>query len=308
MNRTRSLAVWSFALVAGWLAICCIIGVLAVEGALHPQRMQVYATDEARAQTIASKDGATLSLVQITAPDGARLRAWFLRPASSNDDAVLLLHGQSDNRAGELSNADLLLRRGFAVLLPDARGHGESGGAIATYGALETDDLRRWADWLEGEKSPRCLFGLGDSMGAAQLLESLRKIPEFCAVVAESSFSTFREAAFDRIGQQFSTGPWLGRTLLRPAVEEGLIYARLRYRVNLAGDSPLTATRTSHVPVLLIHGLADANLPPRHSERMKAARPEIELWEPPSADHCGASSAAPQEYERRVIGWFEAHS
>jgi len=31
------------------------------------------------------------------------------------------------------------------------------------------------------------------------------------------------------------------------------------------------------------------------------------LWEPEGADHCGASTAEPAEYEQRVIGWFEQH-
>jgi pimeloyl-ACP methyl ester carboxylesterase len=145
-------------------------------------------------------------------------------------------------------------------------------------------------------------------MGAAQLLQSLSSVPEFCAVVAESGFAGFREAAYDRIGQEFRTGPWLGRTLLRPAIEIGLVYARLRYKVGLAHALPERAVASSRVPMLLIHGLADDNIPPRHSERMHAANPATVLWEPPHAGHCEASTAEPEEYERRVVGWFESHA
>jgi fermentation-respiration switch protein FrsA (DUF1100 family) len=59
--------------------------------------------------------------------------------------------------------------------------------------------------------------------------------------------------------------------------------------------------------VMLIHGLADRNLPARHSEAIKAASPRVELWEPERADHCEASTVEPVEYERRVAGWFEGH-
>jgi predicted alpha/beta-fold hydrolase len=206
-----------------------------------------------------------------------------------------------------LGPADLLLRHGFSVLLPDARAHGASGGPIATYGVRETDDLHRWANWLEQSEPPHCVFGLGDSMGAAELLQSLSSIPDFCAVVAESSFASFREAAYDRIGQEFRTGPWLGRTLLRPVVEIGFLYTHWKYRIDLAHASPESAVAASRVPVLLIHGLADTNLPPRHSEEIKAANSAVVLWEPRYAGHCGASSAEPEAYERRVIGWFESH-
>ena len=144
-------------------------------------------------------------------------------------------------------------------------------------------------------------------MGAAELLRSLDEERGFCAVVAESSFASFREAAFDRLGQHFSTGPWLGRTLLRPAFVIGMEYAQMRYGVNLRDAAPEKSVANTNVPVLLIHGLADTNLPPRHSEMIKAEVPAVVLWEPTGADHCGASTAAPAEYERKVVGWFGTH-
>jgi hypothetical protein len=220
---------------------------------------------------------------------------------------VILLHGLGDNRTGMLGPAEMLLRHGYSVLLPDARGHGESGGAIGTYGVLEADDVRRWFDWMRKEQAPHCIDGLGDSMGGAELLRSLDAERGFCAVIAESPFATFREAAYDRIGQQFSTGSWLGRTLLRPVFPFGVVYARMRYGVNIAEANPARAVAGSQVPVMLIHGLSDSNLPVRHSEIIRAASPRVMLWEPEGADHCGASTVAPVEYERRVVGWLEEH-
>jgi len=207
--------------------------------------------------------------------------------------------------------AQLLLRHGYSVLLPDARAHGSSDGAVATYGLREADDIRRWFDWLQQTQGPHCVDGLGDSMGAAQLLESLSDEPKFCAVVAESPFANFREASYDRKGQEVGAGPWAGRTLLRPAVEMGILYARLKYGVDLSRAAPDAAVKASQVPVLLIHGRMDNNLPPRHSElivgRNHSHNPQVVLWEPRDAGHCGASGAEPAEYARRVIGWFDAH-
>ena len=292
----------------GWLSISAAAGIVAVEGALHPQRLPVTYTDEALAESVVARDRATVTDASIAAEDGVILRAWIIVPSKANRDAVILLHGQGDNRAGMLGNADLLLRRGYAVLLPDARAHGESGGAIAAYGVKEADDLRRWFEWLQQTRSPHCVDGLGDSMGAAILLQALAVEQRFCAVIAESPFSSFREASYDRLGQFFGTGPWLGRTLLRPSLVAGLLNTRWKYHVDLERASPEYAVAHSRVPVLLIHGLADTNLPPRHSERIKAANANVVLWEPLNAGHCGASAAAPAEYERRVVNWFSANS
>ena len=142
------------------------------------------------------------------------LRGWLLRPPNANGDASLLLHGLGDNRLGMSGYAQMLLARGYAVLLPDARGHGESGGNLATYGLLERHDIQQWVDYLQNAVHPHCVYGLGESMGAAQLLQSLEVEKRFCAVVAESSFSTFREIAYDRMGQPFGLGPWVGRIAL----------------------------------------------------------------------------------------------
>jgi hypothetical protein len=228
-----------------------------------------------------------------------------------NGDAVILLHGHTDNRTGMLGNADLLLRHGYAVLLPDARAHGKSDGGLATYGVKESGDVRNWFDWMQNSESPRCIDGLGESMGAAQLLQSLRTTPGFCAVIAESAFANFREASYDRLGEKFHAGAWAGRTLLRPAVEAGFLYARWKYGVDLERASPENAVAASNVPVLLIHGKEDTNLPPINSEMILAHNgmhnPSVQLWEPAEATHCGAAGAEPAEYERRVIGWFENH-
>jgi fermentation-respiration switch protein FrsA (DUF1100 family) len=308
VKRTRSIAIFTGAGLAMWLLLCSVIGVVAVEGALHPPRLVLSTEDEQHAATIANENHSVLHRVEAIAKDGAVLRAWIMVPVIGNHDAVILLHGQGDNRAGMLGPAGMLLRQGFAVLLPDARAHGLSGGVLGTYGVLEADDIRRWFEWLQQSEAPHCIDGLGDSMGGAELLRSLDAEHGFCAVVAESAFSSFREAAYDRLGQQFSMGPWLGRTLLRPALAVGVAYARLRYGVDFRDADPAGAVASSHVPVLLIHGLADTNLPPRHSEMIKARNQAVVLWEPLAANHCGASDAEPAEYEQRVVSWFAIHS
>jgi hypothetical protein len=145
-------------------------------------------------------------------------------------------------------------------------------------------------------------------MGAAQLLQSLETEPGFCAVVAESSFSTFREIAYDRVGQFFQTGPWLGRSILRPIVEAAFLYSQWKYGLETAKISPEDAVAKSQAPILLIHGALDGNIPPRHSRRIQARNKSVVLWEVPKADHCGAISTAHDEFEARLISWFEVHS
>ena len=245
--------------------------------------------------------------VSVTTEDQFVLRGWLLRPRVANGDVVLVLHGLADNRLGMLGYAHLFLAHGFGVVLPDARAHGASGGTIATYGLLEKDDIRSWAQFLETRETPQCIFGFGESMGAAQLLQSLSAGVNFCAVAVESPFANFREIAYDRMGQPFHLGSWVGRTLLRPMVEVAFWRAHSKYQVDMREVSPERSARQSRVPILLIHGVNDSNIPLRHSRLIHSRVPNSFLWEVAGADHCGAISVAPQEFEDRVVGWFEAH-
>lgn len=94
-----------------------------------------------------------------------------------------------------------------------------------------------------------------------------------------------------------------------PAIDAGLIYAKLRYGVYLASASPIESLTRSKVPTLLITGTADSNIPMRHSIALHKVAPDhTELWIVAGAEHTGAMQAAPREFERRVIEWFGTHS
>jgi alpha-beta hydrolase superfamily lysophospholipase len=85
----------------------------------------------------------------VRASDGSILRGWKVRSAKPNGDWVLLFHGVADNRMGVLEHALVLLSAGYNVVIMDARAHGASEGAMATYGWLERNDTRAIVESLE---------------------------------------------------------------------------------------------------------------------------------------------------------------
>lgn len=290
-----------------YLTFCTIAGIYLADGTLRPPRRPLTQEETAAvSQSVRALD-ADLADVSILTPDNVILRAWIIHPHHPNGDSVLLLHGLGDNRLGMTGYAQLLLAHGFTVLLPDARADGLSGGALATYGLLERNDIHQWFDFLQAQDHPRCIFALGESMGAAQLLQSLDTHPNFCAVAAESSFANFREIAYDRMGQPFHLGPWFGRIVFRPLVEVAFLRARWKYNLNMQQISPEDSAAATTVPVFLIHGQIDSNIPLRHSRRIHAHAPHAQLWEVPGADHCGALTTAPQEFEQRLLALFAPH-
>lgn len=63
-----------------------------------------------------------------------------------------------------------------------------------TYGVLESDDVHRWVDLLVSSEGCQRVFGLGESLGAGILLQSLSVEPRFRAVVG-SKFTVDRGRA-----------------------------------------------------------------------------------------------------------------
>jgi uncharacterized protein len=291
-----------------YLAFSAVLGIFVANGALHPERRPLTDDEIATAHQTAQALDARMEDASTTTPDGVALRAWLIHPRHSNGNAAIALHGVADNRLGMLGYAQLLVAHGFSVLMPDAREHGASGGELATYGLLERNDVRGWFDFLQAKEHPLCIFGFGESMGAAQLLQSLDAGTHFCAVAAESSFADFREIAYDRMGQPFHLGPWIGQTVLRPLVEFAFLRARWKYGLNMNQVSPANAVAATTIPVLLIHGQADSNIPVRHSRIIHSLTPATGLWEVSGADHCGAISTAPEEFEHRLLGWYDTHT
>ena len=302
LNRLKRLVV--LALIAcsiSLLLICVALGESATK--IYPGLR--YPTPTELAAGIAESTGGSWRAVTINSFDETPLAAWAFLPDKSraNGKAVIALHGLGDTRRGVLGHARMLMRNGYAVLTPDSRGHGISGGEFITYGLLERNDTHAWVDWMDANLHPTAIYALGESMGAAIILQSLPIERRIRAAVAEAAFNTFEEIAYDRMALV-----GLDKFIYWPMLEPAFLYSRARRGENLKLASPNEAIRQSTTPVLLICGTADRNIPARHSEALHRAAPNSsELWLIQGADHTLGFSSTPIEFEKRVVGWFENH-
>lgn len=269
--------------------------------ALHPANLNPKRTEQTAA--ILSRTGATKEDFTVVAQDGTILRGWKLRPPVPNGDWILAFHGVSDNRTGVLGHAEFLLRHGYSVVTMDSRAHGESGGAMATYGWKERYDTVAVTDALFSHEQVHHLGALGVSMGAAIALQSAPVEPRIEAVIAEDPFADLREVSYDYAGLHFS--PLLGMTLFRPATIYGLRAMAAAGGFSPDDVSPLKSVAARPFPVLLICGTRDVTIPCRHAEQIyRAARGPKELWVVEGATHAAALGHAPAEYEDRAIGFL----
>lgn len=283
--------------------IAAIAGWIVAPWFLHPVRRALTADIVHNADVAFAQIHATREDFSVHAQDGARLRGWKVRGARPNGDWVLLFHGVADNRIGVLDHALVLLSAGYNVTMMDARVHGDSGGAMATYGWIERHDTQSIVDALEAEEHPRHLFALGESMGAGIALQSAAIEPRIEAVVAEAPFANLREASYDYAGLRRS--PWLGKTLFAPFTWTMIYHAEQIANLPAADVSPMKAVATRAFPVLLICDGNDVALPCRHTKMIfDAAIGRKEMWVVPDAYHTAALGYQPAEFRRRVLAFF----
>ena len=283
--------------------VAAVMGWIMAPNFLHPERRLLTPDLVREADVSFANIHAQREDFHVTAPDGALLRGWKVRPREPNGLWVLVFHGVADNRVGVIGQAEMLLGAGYGVVMMDARAHGESGGAMATYGWLEREDTRAVVDALVVSEQPAHIFALGESMGAGIALQSAGVDPRIEAVVAEAPFASLREASYDYAGLQ--EYPLLGKTLFAPGAWLMLYRGGRLAGFPAAGVSVEKAAAQRPFPVLLICDTADTTLPCRHARRIYAAASGPKsLWVVPGAFHTGAIAFFPAEFQRRVLSFY----
>ena len=191
------------------------------------------------------------------AGEGLELKGWRCHPSGVSRGTLIYLHGIGDNR---WSGAGIITRfgaRGLDVVAYDERGHGESDGDACTYGFFEKQDLHRVIDTVE--RGPIILFG--HSLGAAVALQEAAGDPRITTVISAETFSDLRTVATERAPFFFVAG----------VIQRGFRLAEKEARFQVDAVSPVNAARQIRVPVLMIHGEADTDTSPGHSQRVFAA-------------------------------------
>ena len=245
-----------------------------------------------------------LESITISARDGISLHAYYLPAESPSDRLVIGLHGYTSNGLSDFcSHAFYFHRMGFDCLIPDHRGHGESGGDYIGFGILDRFDCRAWIDAIDrrfdGKK--RILLH-GTSMGgttalmtagAADLPESVKAVISDCAFT--SPYEIFRHI--------------LKKDYHLPAHPIMDINDRMCRRTAGYGFqdySTLTAMRNTRCPILFIHGKEDKFVPTWMTQQnFDACVSPKECW---FCDHAGHGSSYyenPEMYEAKVAHFIE---
>ena len=282
-------------------ALGAVLALLVAQFVLFPAVLAVYATNPPRPELgLRTPAGVGLAAEDVTvrSADGVRLAAWYVR--SGNGAAVLLLPGSGSTRDDLLGHAAMLAGHGYGVLLLDARGHGGSEGEPMEFGWGGERDVRAAVGYLASrpDVDPGRIGVLGQSMGGEQALTAAATDERIAAVVTEGAeVITTADASAD----PGTVGGW-------PSVP--MLWVSRVVSDLLADASPPPPHSESIAaiaprPVLLIAGQDPAELA---SNRffLEAGGPSVELWHLDDTPHTAGLRVHPDEYERRVVEFFDA--
>jgi dipeptidyl aminopeptidase/acylaminoacyl peptidase len=236
------------------------------------------------------------------------IRGWYAPgPASAAAPTVIIVHGRDSCRRDPvvMLPAGMLHRAGFGILLIDLRNHGDSDADNGHWagGAKEYRDVLGAWDWLVSTGQDPARIGLfGVSLGAATVTIATGEERRVAATWADSSPADVGVA-----GAEYASSNGYPDLVVGSAI----VIGRLIGDAELMSKSPDDEVmKLDGRPFGIVHGLADATVPPHHAVDLAAAAysggTRVEPWIIPGAEHAEAVLLRPSEYEMRLIPFFTA--
>jgi fermentation-respiration switch protein FrsA (DUF1100 family) len=237
-----------------------------------------------------------------SAGDSIRLSGWFFPSAAAEKaPAILLCHGIWTGRRECLPLALRFQSAGYNVLTFDFRAHGLSDGRFTSVGHHETNDVLGAVAYLKQrrEVGTQRIGVVGFSMGAAAAIQAAARCPDVAALVSDSAYATFLDAA--KYSFRLVT-----RVPHFPIAPMAMRWAKWMVNVDASQLRPVDVIgRIAPRPILITHGDRDEIVPARHALSLfKAAGEPKELWIEPGAHHVGARDLDPERYFSTVERFF----
>ncbi len=227
--------------------------------------------------------------------DGLKLKGWFI-PSNKSNNTLIVMHGYPTNKADVLPFSMFLLKN-FNVFLFDFRSFGESQGSYTTAGYKEVNDLDGAVEYLKSRKEVKNIGALGFSLGGAVAI--MNKNNNIKAIVADSAYSNLNNMI------EVMYKPFY--FLKYPFVQLTRIYGKIFFNVDPKDISPADEIKNINKPVLIIHGKKDSQIPVSEAYLLHNANKKAQLWIVDNADHGETYALNKEEYEKKVLNFFEKH-
>ncbi len=109
-------------------------------------------------------------MVSITSGDGLKLVGDVFNTDSGSHKWLIAIHGYTGKREHMYSYARYYAEKGYNILTPDMRSHGDSEGKLIGMGWLDKDDVKLWIDYVFDMDPEAEIVLHGVSMGGATVM------------------------------------------------------------------------------------------------------------------------------------------
>ncbi|WP_408636556.1 alpha/beta hydrolase [Pseudomonas agronomica] len=219
---------------------------------------------------------------------GENIHGWWWPAERKNAPAILYLHGVRWNLTGQLFRIQQLRALGYSVLAIDYRGFGKSQGDLPSEASVYEDARIAWGRLEVLQPDPALRLIYGHSLGGAVAVDLAAELGQKAAsngtpvpargLVIESTFTSLGDVA-----TAMADTPLPVRWLLSQKFDS----------IDKIGEI--------NMPLLIVHGAADAYVPPRFSEQLfNAAREPKRLLMVPGATHNNSMSLAGRTYRQAL--------
>ena len=251
-------------------------------------------------------DGMVYEAVSAPGAGGITQRGYLVTPDSTQRTrgVLIFIHGIGSGKEAFVDSARDYADAGFASLIYDQRGHGETTGDYITYGFYERHDVAHWVDFLE-MRFPDLPIGVwGTSLGGAVALQAMNVEPRLDFGVVSSTFADLREVVHD-YQTRYLRGLPLGFL-----TDHALRRAGRIANFDPAAVQPAEAARRIQQPLLYIHGTNDRRIAIDHGERIFAnvASADKTFVRVPGGGHLNTFQVGGEDLAERVLAWLVART
>ena len=216
---------------------------------------------------------------------------------------AICFHGYTSQGLSDyIGLSDYYLRRGFAMLLPDARAHGQSEGEYIGFGCLDRKDALVWIDWVIQECGEDVEIILhGTSMGGATVLmtSGLELPKQVKGIVSDCGFTSPKEVFTHVLNSMYHLPAF-------PAIPGADIINKKLAGYGMDECNAKQEVRKAKVPILFIHGSNDTFVPCKmcHEIYDYCAAPKKKLIVEGAA-HAESYYKDMEKYEQALTDFFE---
>lgn len=234
---------------------------------------------------------------QMLSSDHLNLNAYKIEHPEGSGKWAVIAHGYNAEALSMLEPARHFYEQGYNILLPDARGHGQSDGDYIGMGWPECKDMVQWIEHLTIQQPDAKILLYGVSMGAATMMMTAGEpLPDNVrAVIEDCGYTSVKEEFSYQLKQLFGLPSF-------PVINFASAVAKVRAGYTLGEADAVRQLKKAKVPILFIHGTEDTFVPYEMLDKVyQAAGSKKEKFAVKGAGHGMAAAVAGDEYWQRVF-------